>query len=322
MNRQNLENLTEIMVHIGVDQKMIEVARQSMESNLPSFEIKGQLPSDRGQLDIKLSFNRSTKSENYFFNRYDLALNKVKPLPDGQKYFVTHEQDGKNLIKSFQSPGEAVKHLREQEGAAQLLIGKDFKAAVAIGSKEAGSKSIDIQPAHRSVLASPLTNTFYVNEGKCFKVEQAANLMQGRSVFRDDLVSQGRVYSIWAKIDFERPKDKYDNFELKTYNESYKYDLNETLAQFKIAELDDPKKLEKVIADLKNGNRPVVTVTDATGQVDKLRIQAVPQYRTIDFSDLEGKRMKRESFEKDLKLDNHLSKGQRQEVSEKQGMRI
>lgn len=85
---------------------------------------------------------------------------------------------------------------------------------------------------------------------------------------------------------------------MKTYNESYKYDLNETLVQFKIAELDDPKKLEKVIADLKNANRPVVTVTDGAGQVDKLRIQAVAQYRTIDFSDLEGKRMKRESFEK------------------------
>jgi len=312
------------MTQIGVDPKLIEQAKLSMEKDLPFFEVKGQLTSDRGQLDINLSFNRSTKSDNYFFNRYDLALNKVKPLPEGQKYIVTHDVEGKNMTKSFQSPAEAVRHMRDQEGAAQLLIGKDLKNAISIGSKEAGSKSIDVQKEHRSVLAAPLTNTFFVNEGKCFKVEQAANLMQGRSVFRDDLVSQGRAYSIWAKIDFDRPKDKYDNFELKTYNESYKYDLNETLAQFKIAELEDPKKLEKVIAELKNGNRPVVTVTDAAGQVDKLRIQAVPQYRTVDFADLEGKRMKRESFEKDLKLDNTLTKEQRQgqELSEKQGMRI
>lgn len=195
-----------------------------------------------------------------------------------------------------------------------------MKNKIVIGTKQAGTTNIDIQKEHRSVLAAPMTNTFYVNDGKCFNVTQAANLMQGRSVYRDDLVNQGRQYSAWTQMNFEKPRDKYDNFQLKSYNESYNFDLKESLSRFKIAELSDPAKLEKIMAEMKNGNRPVVTATSADGQTDKFRIQAVPQFRSIDFSNLDGGRVKREGFEKELKLDSSLSISQNQQQFQSQGM--
>ena len=154
------------------------------------------------------------------------------------------------------------------------------------------------------------------------------DMLQGRSVFRDDLVNRGtgQGYKAWNVYQFDKPKDRYGNYTIKQFGENYGTDMVKELAGYKIKELEDPKKAAQLIDSLKDGNRPVVTVTGADGQDQKLRIEAMPRYGNYNFFELNGDTVKREQFLKEPKQD--LEKGQaniferKLEQQKQQGMSV
>jgi len=335
MNRNSLENFREEAAALKVPQNMIEAAEKQMEKNVPKIEIFGQIPADRGLMDVTIHVKQSAQSDFYYFNKFDLAISKAKPLDPGHRYMVIGPDPLKkdsNSTKNFDSAVQAMDYFRGQKGNSELSIGKFdqknllFKDTVAT-MKE--GKVDYVKKEFQSAYYSPaIKNSHYVDRGKGFSIEQAANMLQGRAVFREDMMSRGgEQYKAWSQYQFNEPKDKYGNYTMKQFSEGYPFDLRKELANYEIKELYRKETNEKLISDLQNGNRAVVKVMGPDGEDKPLLIEAVPKYGNINFFDSNGKPQKREDFlsvmetekgkgqDKDKDKDKEKSKESVQQIS-------
>jgi hypothetical protein len=308
MNKNNMEDLRAEMKALKVPQEMMADAEQQMEKGIPKIEIKGQLPADKGTMDITLHFKKSEQSEYYYLNKYDLALSKAKPLEQGKNFMVISTGgDGKKQFKNFKSPVEAIANFKKREGDAELGIGKNITDYQSVATLKNGKVDYVSKEFGVSFYDTALTQTYYVKKGAGFSVKQGANMLQKRSVYRDDLVSRGTQYKAYNILLMDEPKDKYGNFKIRQFSDpSYGFNLQKELAAYPIKELDDPKKLEQLLSDLKDGYRPVVTLAMENGEEKKLRVEAAPRYFNMNFFSLSGKPEKREELQKTAKLEQGL----------------
>ncbi|WP_256004968.1 hypothetical protein [Pedobacter deserti] len=276
MNKNNLENLQGEMRALKFDGKLIEQMEKEMAKGQPGFQLKTQVPADNGQMDVTLNFKRSGSSEYYFLNRYDLALSKAKPLEEGKHYLVISPNPDKqkeNLVKKFDSAIQAIDYFKSQKNVSELAMGKNAADKMTLATMEKGKVDY-VNKEFRTAYYSPvITNSQYVDRGRGFNVIQAANMLQGRAAYRDDLVSRatGEMYKAWNVHQFDEPKDKYGNYKVKQYSEGYGFDVQKELDKYTIKEMSDPKKRAQLIESLKDGNKPVVTVVSQDGQEHKLR---------------------------------------------------
>ena len=331
MNRTNLENLKAEMRTLKVDEPLIKQAEENMEKGLPAFELKGQLPADKGQMDITIHFKQSGQSDYYYLNKYDLALSeKAKPLENDQKYVVTSPgENDRKLIRKFDSPVEAIAYFKTQTGDSELsravIANKKITDQVGLATMKDGKVDYVQKEFQTAYYNAPVTHTFYVEKGVGYNIQQGSNMLQKRAAYRDDLVSRAGVkYPAWNVIAFDKPKDKHGNYQIQQYNENYGFDVKKSLEEYRIKQLDDPKKTEEIIAELKNGNRPLVTVVDKDGKNVPMIIEAVPRYTNINFYLPDGKPEKREELLKESKLDQSLSKGtgKKKDLAESQEMSL
>jgi len=304
MNRNSLENFREEAAALKVPQNMIEAVEKQMEQNVAKIEIFGQLHADRGLMDVTIHVKQSAQSDFYYFNKFDLAISKAKPLEAGHKYMVISPDPGKkdsNLSRKFDSAVQAIDYFREQKGNNELAIGKFdeknllFKDTVAT-MKE--GKVDYVKKEFQSTYYSPaLKNSHYVDRGKGFSIEQAANMLQGRAVFREDMMSRGgEQYKAWSQYQFNEPRDKYSNYTMKQFGEGYGFDLRKELASYEIKDLYQKATTDKLVTELQNGNRAMVRAIGPGGDDMPLRIEAVPKYGNINFYEMNGKPLKREDF--------------------------
>ena len=325
MNLNNLENLKEEMKKLGFRDKLISQMEENIKKNVPEFKLNDTLPATKGQVDLTLYFKQSGQSEFYYFNKFEVAHNQGKLLEDGQKYIViTPGEMGKNMVKKLGNVTEAIAFFKEQKGNCELAAGKDAAHKDILASMENDKINFVKKEFQRTFYAPPVSQTFWIEKGKGFTAEQAANLIQGRSVYRDDLLNVGGIpYKAWIKLDFDKPKDRHQNFTTNQYHDpSYGFDLGKVLDKFNIKELEDPAKRILVEASLKNGNRPIITTVKESQEV-KLFIEAVPRYSQINMYADNGKPEKREQFLKELAVTNNLvkDKSKEKELGESQGMR-
>jgi len=326
MNLNNLENLREELKALGFKDKLIAEMEKNMEKNVPEFKLYDTLPATKGQVDLTLYFKQSGQSDFYYFNKYDTTLNTSKALEEGQKYLVISpgEKD-KPVFRKFENPQEAIAYFREQKGNSELAVGKDPAHKDTLASMEKGKVNFVKKEFQRTFHTPPVSQMFWIERGKGFTAEQASNLIQGRSVYRDDLLNIGGIpYKAWVKLDFDNPKDRNQNYKTNQYHDpSYGFDLNKILDKYNIKELDNPAKRELLESSLKSGNRPLIT-TIKEGQELKLFIEAVPRYNQVNLFAENGKPEKREQFLKEPAVSNTVnnSKSKGKEVSESQGVRM
>lgn len=315
MNKNNLEDLKTTLRALKFDEKHITAMEQQMEKNVPEFKLHDQITGDKGQIDLTLNFRQSSKSDYYYFNNYTLAMSKAKPLDKDHKYLVFKETaPGQEPVKKeFESVILAMDYFKAQMGNYELAAGKftneDFAFRNTLATMKEGKVDYIAKEFYPTFRNPAITNTFYLKNGSTFNVNQGTNLIQGRAVFRDDLVSRaGEKYAAWNTIDFDQPKDFYGNYKIKQYSEGYGFDVKKELESYQIKELSTEKKTEELIAALKEGDRPVVTVAGKDGQDEKLRIVAMPKYSNINFFELNGKPVKREDHKKELAKENIFEK--------------
>jgi hypothetical protein len=326
MNRNNAENIREEMKNLRFSQKAIDETQQKMEKGLPDFTVNDKVNGNKGQVDITAHFRQSGQSDNYYLNKFVVALNTGKALEEGQKYMVispNEQAPGKNLVKSFENVTEAIDFFKSQKGNSELAAGKDAANKVELAKMENGKINYVAKDFQRTFRTPAQTQTFFVDRGRGFTAEQAANLIQGRSVYRDDLLNlAGQPYAAWVKLDFDSPKDRYQNYTTNQYHvPSYGFTTHEALDKYRIKEMDDPKKQETIMHAIENGNRPLVT-TVKDGQDVKLHIEAAPRFRQINFFREDGKPEKREQFLKEPKLDQTLQLNKGKEKEQEQGMTV
>lgn len=325
MNINNLDNLKEELKELGFPKKIAEEMEKNMQKDVSDFQLHHQHPADKGQVDMVLNFKQSGQSDYYYLNKYSVTLNNAKPLAEDQKYLVVSPgEQGKPVFRKFDSPHEAISYFKEQKGSSELAAGKDVGNKVTLATMEKDKVNFVAKDFQKTYYSPAVTQNVYVEKGQGFTAEQSANLIQGRSVYRDNLLNLGgQQYKAWIKLDFDQAKDRFENFKTKQFHDpSYGFDLKEVLNKYNIKELEDPAKREKLEESLKNGNRPLITTTK-DGQEVKLRIEAVPRYGQVNLFQENGKPEKREQFQKAIKNDPLLEqKSNRQQQSQKRGARV
>nr|WP_294894470.1 hypothetical protein [uncultured Pedobacter sp.] len=328
MNRNNLEKLKKEMKSLGFGEDLQAEMEKNIEKGNTEFQLHSQRKITGGQIDYSLHFKKSNQSEYYYLNKYETSLNNGKALEEGQKYMVISPgEKGKPVFRSFQNPQEAIGYFKGQKGDSELALGKSPASKTQLATMEKGTVNFVSDEFKKTYYSPAITQTFYVEKGKGFTAEQAANLVQGRSVYRDDLLNiAGNPYKAWIKLDFDKPKDRFHNFTTNQYHvPSYGFDLEKTLEKYNLKELEDPKKRQALISSLQDGNRPVIT-THKDGEEVKLYIEAVPRYGNVNVFNDKGRPEKREQFEKPVKtvqkLVTNKSKSKNKEKAESHEMSI
>ena len=193
---------------------------------------------------------------------------------------------------------EAIDLFRLQEGNAELASGKNGADKMVLASMEDGVVKFVEKDFQRSYYGRPLPQTFYLDHGKGFNRQQGANLVQGRAVFRDDLLSrEGVPYKAWMQLDTDRERDRQNNLNYKQFTGNYGFTLREALDKFDIKEMADPKLADQLEQDLKNGNRVSITVVK-DGQETKLFLETAVRWGKLNFYNEKGTPEQREQFEK------------------------
>lgn len=330
MNLNNLDNLKTEMKQLGFSKDTIKAMEENMQKNLPEFTLHERINGNKGQVDIAIPFRQSSQSEYYYLNKYSVALNTGKPLEEGHKYMViTPDQQNptKNMVRSFQQAGEAIAYFKEQKGNSELAAGKDAAHKTTLASKENGRDNFVAPDFQRTYRSAAITQTIYVEHGVGFPVQQAANLIQGRSVYRTDLLSPEKgPYQAWVKLNMDKPKDRFQNYSITNYHDpAYGFHLEQVLDKYHIKELNDPAKKEALIASLHNGDRPLIT-TVQNGQEVKLHLEAVPRYQQVSLYREDGKPEKREQFLKEplqgMEVNKEQGKGKSKGKDNDQGMEV
>lgn len=329
MNLNNLEDLRDEMKKLGFDDALLVKMEEHMKNNDPFFRLYDQVAARKGQVDITLHFKQSGQSDYYYLNRLEAVHNQLKPLEEGQKYLViTKNQEGKNMVKKLENFAEAIDFFKQQKGNSELAVGKDAANKSMVANMEEGKINYVSREFKRDFYSPPLPQTFWLDHGRGFSKEQAANLVQGRSVYRDDLLSrEGAPYRAWMQLDTDKERDRNNNLTFRQFTDAYGYDVKALLDDYKIKEMADPKKAEALETSLMNGNRPMVTV-EKDGQETKMFIETAVRYGKLNFYREDGKPEKREQFLKEtgLEMGNIFSKKLEQmkdkDISQGQGMGV
>ncbi|TCC88584.1 hypothetical protein EZ428_18255 [Pedobacter frigiditerrae] len=310
MDAKNLENLKEEMVKLGFGENLIGQMEARMAANESRFILYDELETEKGRAEMALHFNQSRSSEFYYFNKFDVVLEKQPPLAPGEKYFVSSQRQGEDaVVREFDMPSLAVKEFnarlegsRDIRGAAQIYAGVDLKSSRELATMADG-KIIDVEKDFYKTLKNPAPGqTFYLEKGNGFTLSQGLNLLSGRSVFRPDMLDiQLKEYSAWVKLDFDAEKDRGGSFKSKTFTENYGFDLSAVLDRFEFRELGSADKRSELENALKNGDRAVVTV-DMGGKKEAILVEAVPEFKQVNLYSLEGKSIKREEHQKEEKI--------------------
>lgn len=137
----------------------------------------------------------------------------------------------------------------------------------------------------------PVQQTFYINaKTDNITLKEAYNLMAGRAVHKELTDKNNVEYKAWLQIDFKNT-DENGNYRMKQYHQNYGYDLNAVLAKHPIKELGNDEHRARLLESLERGNRQSVTVVIG-GHDQKLSIEAVPQFKSLNFYDASGQRLR------------------------------
>lgn len=319
MNLNNLEDRKADMTALGVSNKNIELMEENMKNNVPSFTLKEIVPASRGQVEISIPFKQSGQSEFYYFNKFTAAHNKAKPLENDHKYFVVMpdlpKKDGKTQYKSFEQSTDAIALFNGLKNG-ELKSGPNFAGSGRLALMEEGKLNYVSKDFRATLFTKPVEQNFWMDKGKGFTIEQAANLMQGRSVHKNELVNAGtgEIYKAWVQLDLEAGKEN-GNFKLKQFHDpQYGFDLGKVMDNYHVKEWSDSQKRPALEENLRNGHRPVVTAS-VNGEEVKVFIETAIRYGKINFFDLEGKMQKREQFQKEPAVAPGLGAGKEKEKS-------
>jgi hypothetical protein len=325
MNQNNLESLKGELKTLGFSEALAEKMEAQMKNNVPEFELSDRMNGLKGQGDFQLFFRQSSQSEYYYLNKFELTLTEGRGLEKDQAYLIIAPslEDGKNTALKFANAAEAVEVFKKQTGTAELAIGTGEKEKEKMATMEEGKINFVEKDFSRVLRNPPMAQTFWLDRGKGFSAPQALNLLEGRAVYRDDLLSkEGAPYKAWVKLDMDGPRDKYMNFNVNQYHDpSYGFDLKAVLDKFPIKELSGEKTRENLEMALKNGDRPEVTI-EKDGSNVKLLIEAVPRYSQINVFNLEGKPEKREQFLREPVQVKALESGKAEEKAETQSQGV
>jgi len=325
MNENNIKGLKEELVGLGFSQETVDRMHESIALGITAFTLREQVQGLNGPVDLDLYFRQSSKSEYYYFNKFEVTQGKGWSLEEGQQYFVLlPSADGKLELK-LQTPrvAEALEEFKKSDQTAKLGFGRSLEDAQLIVERVDGKLSQIPTEFIATYRNPPVTQTMWVDRGRGFTAQQAANLMEGRSVYRDDLMSQaGTPYKAWVKLDVDAERDRHHNYAMNTYNDpSYGFDLRSLLGSYPINGMENRTISDGIIAALQNGDRALVSI-EKEGKLEPVYLEATPRFLQLNLYSKEGKALKREEYQKQVvqQVGKEKTKHQKQSVNRQMGI--
>lgn len=93
MNMKNSEFLNNQIFYSGFGRELEEALNKKLEAGEKSFVLDFKNTYGTDEVVAKLNFNKSAKSELYFFNSYDLTLTKGNGKEVNQRFFIGKENN-------------------------------------------------------------------------------------------------------------------------------------------------------------------------------------------------------------------------------------
>jgi hypothetical protein len=173
-------------------------------------------------------------------------------------------------------------------GTDLAVVSLQFRRSTESGMYFFNSYHMTLKNGHQP---SPIQQTFYLNSREnSITLKEAYNLLNGRSVQKEFTAKAGNKYWAWVQVDFKET-DKNGNYKLKQYHQNYGFNLLEALSKHPIRELLDELDKKRLLESLQRGNRQSVTIS-MKGNEQKVFIEAVPQYKSLNFFDPGMQRLK------------------------------
>jgi len=323
MNLNNLADIKDEAKMLGISNKLISEIEEGIKKGISYITAQERIKGDKDEYILTPHVKQSSQSDYYYLNRFEVVKATMPPLEEGHKYMVISgekDEKGKFPVTSFTKLDDAIENFKKRETSAELAFGKDAAHKTKLASMEEGKINYVSPDFKRTLFNPPFPQIFWLQRGKGFTVEQAVNMLEGRAVLRDDLLStDGVPYKAWVTFDTEKPRDRNNNLVTRQFNDpNYGFDLSKSLSEYKIKELETPEKAEKFENAIRNGNRPLATV-EKDGQAVKVFVTAQVRYGKINFHDLDGKPEKREQFIKEPalaqnKVDKKVQQGHEQGI--------
>jgi len=311
------------MRDLGASEDSIKKMEENMKLGLENFDVRETQYNTNGHVDVTFPFKRSEQSNNYYFSKFTAEHYKIKPLPEGHSYFIiTPKGEGKNDVKKLDHPIDAIVQFKKREGNAELAMGEKVANRNTLAQMEEGKVNFVSNSFRGAFYAKPIDQTFFTEQGKGFTVQQARNLVQGRSVYRDDLVDQsGSIYKAWVSLDMNTGKTGL-NFKLTMHRDpEYGFDLSKVLSEYNIKGINTPEEKEMLEIALKNGDRPTVLATSGSTS-HELNLETAVRFKKINFFRPDGTPEKREQFQIKQGQDVHLDKEESKDKNLIQGQEI
>jgi hypothetical protein len=137
----------------------------------------------------------------------------------------------------------------------------------------------------------PISHTFFItNKDTNITLKEAYNLMSGRAIHKEVTPREGEKFNAWLQLDFKET-DLKGNYKMKMYHENYKFDLKSVLEKHPIKEMNNETDSKRLIESLERGNRQQVTL-NIHGKEQKLFIEAVPKFKSLNFYEASGQRIR------------------------------
>jgi len=210
-----------------------------------------------------------------------------------------------------------------QKGEAQFMLPHvpDFdkdRAAVTLHFKKSDTQDNYFFNRYSVHVQTPeypdaIKQTFYLNPGQDnITLKEAYNLLQGRAVHKEMTPKEGEKYMAWVQLDFKNTEAS-GNYKLKQFHTNYGFDLEATLMQRPIRELQSPESRERLTASLERGNRQQVTFAE-NGKEVKAFIEAAPQYKSLNYYNDQHKRVDVQTIAKHLSPDMATKENKQQQA--------
>src|SRR5690606_20183512 len=118
MNQKNFEYLRDQVKYTGLGEGLASDHKKAIEEGKPDFKLQHKTEFGKDQVDATLSFSKSKQSDMYFFNSYQVSLEKLDKAEKMDQTFYINKGSNITLKEAYNlMEGRSVnKDLTNKEG--------------------------------------------------------------------------------------------------------------------------------------------------------------------------------------------------------------
>ncbi|QJD96104.1 hypothetical protein HH214_09565 [Mucilaginibacter robiniae] len=221
---------------------------------------------------------------------YDYLKNQVKFMGFGEGL----DNELKEMIQSQQASFKIEHETTFNQSEVKSVL--NFQKSKESDMYFFNSFELTVKPAGNQ---EALTQTYYVGKENNLTLKERYNMLEGRAVFKEfnklEQTGEGEkvrfratdeTYQAWTQLNFKQTDENGNFLQRKVFG----FDLEKTLANYPVKELDDAYDRARLVASLEKGNQQKATlVTD--GKEQTVSLEASPLDKSLKFYDSHMQRL-------------------------------